>query len=649
LKRFIFRSNSWSANSQRLLGYLLELQFWGASYWKHSIGAEFAAGSTGSRVEPLKMSKPSQGILPVLVFLMFPGRGSRRGLAGAGLANWGWPLLRMFAVYCAQCLKSRETDGVRPPWRRAWTAITCLCFVALAPVTLRSQTPSKAPASHSAEAKRLYQAGVALAERGQLDKAIATFRQALESDRENPVLLDATGAAFSVKGDFEQAKQYFLESLQSDPAFIPARKNLAITYFNMGQYSLAATEFESLKNSSPASSPIANLFLGMIAEKNADYVQAVSLLEQSGTLLDRYPEALLSLANSETELKHFRQAQIALSNVESLMGLTASQYLNAAELRARLGQYRQALADLDKAHAKDGQLERLAYQRAVVLDQMNRPQEALAVLTDLAATNPDSDALNLLAHVAQKSGDFGLAMQSLRQAAKLDPTREDNYLDFSTICADLGNYPLALEAANVGLEHLPNSYRLLVEKGVVLENLGRLEEAEDTLRGAGQLQKDNSVALLSLAIVETHAGQLEDARATLSSAIESFPDNYYMHYHLGKILVQLEEANPADAGLGAGAKHAFEQAIRFKPSYADSYYQLSKLYLKESPKLAEQNLLTCLRLDPNHAPAEYTLARLYLSTGRREAGQKLIDRFESQQQAAKLKEQQKPRIESAQK
>jgi len=595
------------------------------------------------------MSKPSQGILPVLVFLMFPGRGSRRGLAGAGLANWGWPLLRMFAVYCAQCLKSRETDGVRPPWRRAWTAITCLCFVALAPVTLRSQTPSKAPASHSAEAKRLYQAGVALAERGQLDKAIATFRQALESDRENPVLLDATGAAFSVKGDFEQAKQYFLESLQSDPAFIPARKNLAITYFNMGQYSLAATEFESLKNSSPASSPIANLFLGMIAEKNADYVQAVSLLEQSGTLLDRYPEALLSLANSETELKHFRLAQIALSNVESLMGLTASQYLNAAELRARLGQYRQALADLDKAHAKDGQLERLAYQRAVVLDQMNRPQEALAVLTDLAATNPDSDALNLLAHVAQKSGDFGLAMQSLRQAAKLDPTREDNYLDFSTICADLGNYPLALEAANVGLEHLPNSYRLLVEKGVVLENLGRLEEAEDTLRGAGQLQKDNSVALLSLAIVETHAGQLEDARATLSSAIESFPDNYYMHYHLGKILVQLEEANPADAGLGAGAKHAFEQAIRFKPSYADSYYQLSKLYLKESPKLAEQNLLTCLRLDPNHAPAEYTLARLYLSTGRREAGQKLIDRFESQQQAAKLKEQQKPRIESAQK
>ena len=555
----------------------------------------------------------------------------------------------MFAVDRAQCLKSPETDPDRPRGRRAWISITCLCFVALAPLSLRSETSSKTPASHSAEAQRLYQAGISLAERGQLDKAIATFRKALESDRENPVLLDATGAAFSLKGDFEQAKQYFLASLQFDSAFLPARKNLAMTYFNVGQYSLAATEFQSLKNSSVASRPMANLFLGMIAEKNADYVQAVSLLEQSGTLLNRYPEALLSLANSEAQLKHVRQAQIALSNVESLTGVTASQYLSAAELRARLGQNRQALADLDKARAKDGHLEHLAYQRAVVLDQMNRTEEALAILEDLAATSPDSDALDLLAHVAQKSGDFGLAMQSLRQAAKLDPTREDNYLDFSTMCADFGNYPLALEAANVGLEHIPNSYRLLVEKGVVLENLGRLEEAEHTLRDASQLQKDNSVALLSLAIVETHAGQLEDARATLSSAIESFPDNYYMHYHLGKILVQLEEANPADAGLAARAKHAFEQAIRFNPSYADSYYQLSKLYLKESPKLAEQNLLTCLRLDPNHAPAEYTLARLYLSTGRREAGQKWIDRFESQQQAAKLKEQQKPRIESAQK
>jgi len=285
----------------------------------------------------------------------------------------------------------------------------------------------------------MYRAGVTLAEQGKLDEAIATFEKALESDRQNPLILDAAGAAYSLKGDFEQAKQYFLECLDVDSEFVPARKNLAITYFITGKYDLAAAEFQKLKNISSASHAVANLFLGMIAEKNADYVQAVQLLEQSGALLDRYPEAVLSLAQAEFQLKHLHRAQVALGKLESAHGITASQYLKAAELYSRLGQNPKALADLDRARAKDGQLERLAYRRALVLDQMNRSQEALTILKDLVAKNPDSDSLNLLAHVAQRNGDFGLAMQSLREAAKLDPTKEDNYLDFSAICADYGN------------------------------------------------------------------------------------------------------------------------------------------------------------------------------------------------------------------
>ena len=530
-----------------------------------------------------------------------------------------------------------------------WIARLSLAAVLAVSLLSFASVPAAHPATvHPADSNRMYQAGVALAKQGKLDEAITTFEKALKSDPQNELLLDATGAAYSLKGDFERARQYFLECLDADSGFVPARKNLAISYFTMGQYDLAATEFQKLRADSLSSRPVANLFLGMIAEKNADYVQAVKLLEPSVALVDRYPEAVLSLAEAELALKHLQNARAALAKFGTAHGITAPQYLKAAELHSQLEQNREALADLDKAKAKDPRLDRVAYQRALVLDRMNRPQEALTALKDLADKHPDSDTLNLLAHVAQENGDFPLVMQSLRQAAKLDPTREDNYLDFSTICADYGNYPLALEAADVGLAHLPNSYRLQVQKGVVLEDLGRIDEAEALLRQASQLQKDNSVALLSLAIVQTHASQLQDAEATLTSALESFPDNYYMHYHLGKILVQLQESNPSDAGLSEKAEHAFQQAIRCNPSYADSYYQLAKLYVKESPKLAEQNLVRCLHLDPNHAPAEYTLARLYLSTGRRTAGQALVDRFERQQQSDKLKESQKPRIESAQ-
>jgi len=530
---------------------------------------------------------------------------------------------------------------------RAWLRIACLSLVTIFTPSLPTQTLASTPAAHAEDTNKSYLEGVALAKQGKIDQAITTFEKALENDGRNRLLLDATGAAYSLRGDFEQAKEYFLKCLEQDSGFVPARKNLAMTYFNMGQYDRATAEFQKLKNISSASRPVANLFLGIIAVKNSDSMQGTRLLEGSGALLDRYPEAILSLAQAELQLEHPQKAQDALRKFDTARGITASQHIEAAELYSRLGQNRKGLAELDKASAEGARSDRVAYQRALALDQMNRSQEALTILRHLAATSPDGDTLNLLAHVAQKNGDLELAMQSLRQAAKLDPSREDNYLDFSTFCADYANYPLALEAANIGLEHVPNSYRLLVQKGVVLENLGRLQEAEENLRRASRLQKDNSVALLSLAIVQTHSGQLQDAEATLSSALQNFPDNYYMHYHLGKLLVQLQEENPTDTGLSTKAKHAFQQAIRCNPSYADSYYQLSKLYLRQSPQLAEQNLVKCLRLDPNHAPAEYTLARLYLSTGKRAAGQALVDRFERQRQSDKLKENQKPRIESA--
>lgn len=533
----------------------------------------------------------------------------------------------------------------------AWTLGFCL--VAFGSTVLDAQSISNPVASDQTSAQpqeqalQSYHAGMSQVRQGHLDEAIQTFKQGLETDPRNLVLMDAIGAAYNLKGDFEQAKKYFLDALQADPGFIPARKNLAITYFNLGQYDLAAPEFQKLKDGPGNAGPIACLFLGVIAEKHEEYDKSVALFEKSGGLSYQYPQALISFANSLYNLHRLQKAETVLSHVDAMSGVSASEYFAAGQLYSKLGQDKRALADFDRAGQNETGLDGLDYQRAVVLDRLGRSQEALKILKEITATKPDADSLNLLAHVADENREFDVALQSLRQAAKLDPEREDSYLDFSTLCANYENYTLALQAADVGLTHLPNSYRLQVQKGVMLEKLGRVNEAQEILRSASRLQKDNSVAVLSLAIVQADAAQWQDAESTLTTALRDFPNNYYMHYELGKVLMQIQEGTSADTEIKAKAKHAFREAIRCNPSFADSYYQLSKLYLRGAPKLAEQNLVTCLRLDPNHAPAEYALARLYINSGRRAEGQALIDRFESQQHAEKLKEQQKPRIEPA--
>jgi tetratricopeptide (TPR) repeat protein len=118
-----------------------------------------------------------------------------------------------------------------------------------------------------------------------------------------------------------------------------------------------------------------------------------------------------------------------------------------------------------------------------------------------------------------------------------------------------------------------------------------------------------------------------------------------MHYYLGTILVTMNEHQQQSPEMAEKAERQLKDAIRLNPSYADSYFQLAKLYLHKNPKLAEENLLTCLKKDPQHGSAEYTLGRLYLRTGRREDGQKLVDEFLAQQEARKQKAMKTPRIE----
>ena len=430
----------------------------------------------------------------------------------------------------------------------AGVGVLVLSLSTFSAFTLKAQD-SEGTSKKEASSTNALSAGLNLARHGQLDGAIKTFAQALAHDPANVALLNALGATYSLSGDLEQASKYFLECLGADPGFETARKNLAINYFAAGQYDAARAEFLKLRESSGRT---ADLFLGMIAEKEGAYQEAADLLNKAGPLLHRYPDGLLCLARAELQLKSLRKAQQALTDFEQADEVTVSQKIRAAEL------------------------------------------------------------YSLLAHASQKAGDLVEAMQSLRKAAKLNPSDEDNYLDFVSICTDYENYKLALEGAEIGLEHIPNAYRLLVQKGVALEGLGRMEEAEAILKKAANLSKDNSVALLSLAIVQAHAGRLQDAKLALISAIKEFPDDYYMHYQLGKVLLKLCEEQSTNQQLSMRAKQEFEQAVRCNPSFADSYYQLAKVLQPESLQLAEQNYLRCLQIDPSHGPAEYALARLYI-------------------------------------
>jgi tetratricopeptide (TPR) repeat protein len=371
-------------------------------------------------------------------------------------------------------------------------------------------------------------------------------------------------------------------------------------------------------------------------------------MEASGGLLYQYPDALLSYAECGYQTGDAKHAREAMTAFDQLPGKTSAQVHQAADLKARLGISSIAQEVPGKASANDASESATVLMRVRRLENENLLDQAQVLLESATASHATFDLVMELAKVAKDQGDLATAMKALKRGSQIEPGREESYLEFSTICADHGNDQLAFDTAEIGLDHVPNSYRLTVQKGAVQEKLGHLNDAEETLRKAIGMQQDNSVAMLSLAVVQAHGGKADEAEQTLATAIRQYPDNYYMYYFQGKLLMQFRTGNPGFAAPRDAARRSFEQSIRLNPGYADTYYQLSDLYIADSPKLAEQALQKCLKLDPDHIPAQYSLARLYLRTGRQKQGEALLAHFKVQQRSEELQQQRQLRIDATQ-
>jgi tetratricopeptide (TPR) repeat protein len=488
-------------------------------------------------------------------------------------------------------------------------------------------------------AEQFRQAGLAQVTSGQIDEGIASFKNGLEIEPQNAKLLDAAGGAYSLKNDMETARRYFVESLKVDSASVSTRQNLGITLFSLGRYEEASKQFSRIQQVPGRPREAASLFLGLIAHRQGNCKDAVPHLKASGSLLNQYSDALLSYSECEYQLGDAANANAGLAAFEKLAEKTVAESQRAANLHSRIEMNVKTTEDPNTTHAAAAVDARIVLEQAHQFEKANRLDEAQALLERETSSRATFELVFELATVAKERGDLATAMKSLRRASQIEPGREESYLEFSTICADHSNDQLALDTAEIGLEHVPDSYRLTVQKGAVQEKLGHLNDAEATLRKAIGMEKDNSVALLSLAIVQAHSGRPNEAEQTLASAIRQFPENYYMYYFQGKLLMQFGVDTVGSPDRKDAARRSLEEAIRLNPDYPDSYYQLSDLYVTDSPKLAEQALEKCLKLDPHHSAAQYALARLYVRTGRKQEGEAVFARLKTQQRSEEVQQQ----------
>ncbi len=457
---------------------------------------------------------------------------------------------------------------------------------------------------------------------GRVDEALKHFEAAMASNPDDLVTLNMIGAILCMKDEPADAVPYFERALRIDPGFVPARKNLAIAEFELGRFETAGAHLQALIDV-PEARAQASLFLGMIASESGRHDEAILHFESAGELTGSQPRGLIAFSRSLAAIGKADVSQEILAALRTREDLTAPDLVDAAEVATALGRYDEALADLDRAASKDADLPGLSRLRVECLAKAGRHEEALALAGRAATKSPDGSLLSLVAGHAERAGDLDVAIKGLREAIQVAPHSEDRYIELSEFCVKYRNADLALEILDIGLQQLPESYRLLVQKGITLGQAQRYEPARQVLSRAIDRQADHSVALTALGVSLILAGDMRKALELLGAGADRFPNDFYMHYIYGFALDR-SRAEDGDSALGALAERHLRKSIELNGEFPSAYFRLGKLLVDRDPEAAIHNLEAAVRLDPESMAAKYQLGQLYLDMGRRDDGTQLI-------------------------
>ncbi|CAK8720822.1 hypothetical protein GCAAIG_10375 [Candidatus Electronema halotolerans] len=207
----------------------------------------------------------------------------------------------------------------------------------------------------------------------------------------------------------------------------------------------------------------------------------------------------------------------------------------------------------------------------------------------------------------RKKDKIALALRELKLAFILEPD-ENNALAYLRLFRRRTDAAAALAETGKYLSRFPDSLRLLEEKAVLLEQLGRTTEAMfvyQTLQKSAQQAGHAAAVRWYLKLAQLHAADKSplEAVAVLRQGIKKYPDEAQFYYALGLHLRSLGRRDEASAAL--------QQAVKFAPENTAYRYQLGAEYQRAGlTGKAFMEWDKCLQMQPDSKPCQAAMAKM---------------------------------------
>lgn len=301
-----------------------------------------------------------------------------------------------------------------------------------------------------------------------------------------------------------------------------------------------------------------------------------------------------------------------------------------AELQAgialtRKGQFQEAIPHFLNARGHVSQGFALDFNLALCYVATHQYDKALEVLNGMRNGGSDTaEVENLLAQSYVGLGRSPDALLAVERFARLAPKNEKLYLYATDACMEAGDYNLGLKVAEIGLRSLPNSARLVFERGMFLSQLDQFDVARADFQRTQELAPGTDIAYIAGAQRAVYEGNMQDAAKIAREGIQKG------NYHFLLLTIFGEAVLGAGAVPGqpdfADAQEALEKVVSEHPNFAGAQLSLGKLFLAAARvDEAIAHLEVARRLDPSNPAVYSNLASAYRRAGKTDNANEALD------------------------
>jgi len=273
---------------------------------------------------------------------------------------------------------------------------------------------------------------------------------------------------------------------------------------------------------------------------------------------------------------------------------------------------------------------------ALALLELNRLDEARALILQMLAARDAAELHNLLANVSERGGDRLAAAEEYQRAAHMDPT-EAHLFDWGDNLLQLHAYEEAAQVFAASVERHPASARLHVGLGIAQYSRGAHEDAVRSFFRAADLAPSDPRPYQFLGemygVVPSLGGEITERLARFAKA---HPRNALAQYHYAMSLWKGRAEPPSDL---RPVEALLRRAVMLDRKFAKAFLELGILLSDEQRyQEAITELQAAARLEPDLAQAHYRLAQAYQRTGQKALADKELEIFEKLSARARVSE-----------